>query len=193
MNKLIRVFLLSLLGILNLSVYAAPITSGEKVTISIYGVPADEKQQINGDYIVSDSGMLYLPMLENGIKASGSSSSTVARRIEAAYKSAQIYTSPRITIITVRDVAESNTIAQKFVTVAGNVKRPGPVQYTEGMTIYEAVAAAGDADPFGAMNRVELLRNGKKYVYNLKTTAHRTLKVYHGDTITVPQKNFIGQ
>lgn len=193
MNKTISLFIVAIFGLLSLGVNAAPITSGEKVTISIYGVPADEKSSINGDYIVSDSGMLYLPMLDGGISAAGSTSSTVARRIEAAYRNAKIYSSPRITIITVRDVAQSGTIAKKFVTVAGNVKRPGPVQFTEGMTIYEAVAAAGDADPFGAMNRVELLRNGKKHVYNLKTTEHRTLRVYHGDTITVPQKNFMGR
>lgn len=175
------------------SLDGAAITPGERVTITIKGVPADEQSSINGEYIVSDSGLIYLPMLQGGLKASGSTGSNVARKIEAAYKNAQIYKNPRITIITVKDQAQEAVINKKFVTVAGHVKRPGPVQFTENMTIYEAVAAAGDSDPFGAMNRVELLRNGRKYIYNLKTTQHRTLRVYPNDTITVPEKNFLGR
>lgn len=183
----------TLMGLLTMLANAASITGGEKVTITIKGVPATEQSSINGEYIVSDGGLIYLPMLNGGIKASGSSSSSVARRIEQAYKDSKIYSNPRITIITVRDTAQSETIARKFVTVAGAVKRAGPVQYTEGMTIYEAVAAAGDANMFGAMNRVELLRNKRKTLYNLKTTAHRTIKVRPGDTVTVPDKNMIGR
>lgn len=183
-------FLSALLG----SLSGAPtISGGEKVNITIKGVPSIEQTSINGDYIVGDNGMLFLPMIEGGIRASGSSSSTVARRIEEAYKSAKIYANPRITIVTLRDIKQGDTIGQKFVTVAGHVKRPGPVQYSERLTIYDAVAAAGDADAFGAMNRVELLRNGKKTLYNLKTTAHRMLRVYPNDTITVPEKNVWGK
>jgi len=172
---------------------AASITRGERVSITIKGVPAEEQSSINGDYIISESGLIYMPMLKSGLKASGSSGSTVARRIEAAYKAANIYTNPRITIITVKDTAQEAVLNKKFVTIAGHVKRPGPVQFTQNMTIYEAVAAAGDASTFGAMNRVQLLRNGKTYTYNLKTTKHRTLRVYPNDTVTVPQQNFLGK
>lgn len=192
--KKLAIYLALVLSIFVQPIFAAQtIASGEKVTITIKGVPSVEQTSINGEYIVSDNGLLFLPMIEGGIKASGSSSSSVARRIEAAYKSAQIYASPRITIVTVRDEAAATTISRKFVTVAGQVKRPGPVQFSEGLTIYDAVAAAGDATAFGAMNRVELLRNGKKHIYNLKTTSHRMLRVYPNDTVTVPDKNLIGQ
>jgi polysaccharide export outer membrane protein len=178
------------------AVVAGYVSSGEKVTITIKGVPQTEQSAINGEYVVSDGGLLYMPMLNSGIKASGSSSSTVARRIEAAYKGAKIYANPRITIITVKDEIALEKEVKKnneFVTVAGHVKRPGPVQYNQGMSIYDAVATAGDATAFGAMNRVQLLRNGKRSLYNLKKDAHRTYKVKPGDTITVHEKNFLGQ
>lgn len=192
--KKINIYLVLIFTFILNPVFAAQtITGGEKVAITIKGVPSVEQTSINGDYIVSDSGLLFMPMIEGGIQAAGSSSSTVARRIEAAYKNANIYVNPRITIVTVRDEAAATTISRKFVTVAGQVKRPGPVQYSEGLTIYDAVAAAGDSTAFGAMNRVELLRNGKKHIYNLRSTAHRMLRVYPNDTVTVPDKNLIGQ
>ncbi|MFC5049865.1 polysaccharide biosynthesis/export family protein [Rubritalea spongiae] len=195
MKKFFILFCL-LFGLSQVMLSAGYVTTGEKVTITIKGVPQTEQAAINGEYVVSDGGLLYMPMLSNGIKASGSSSSSVARRIEAAYKSAKIYANPRITIITVKDeIALEKTMKKnnEFVTVAGHVKRPGPVQYNQGMSIYDAVATAGDATAFGAMNRVQLLRNGKRSLYNLKKDSHRTYKVKPGDTITVPEKNFLGQ
>jgi polysaccharide export outer membrane protein len=195
MKKFLILFTL-LFGFMYSAAVAGYVSSGEKVTITIKGVPQTEQSAINGEYVVSDGGLLYMPMLNSGIKASGSSSSTVARRIEAAYKGAKIYANPRITIITVKDEIALEKEVKKnneFVTVAGHVKRPGPVQYNQGMSIYDAVATAGDATAFGAMNRVQLLRNGKRSLYNLKKDAHRTYKVKPGDTITVPEKNFLGQ
>lgn len=175
---------------------AGYVNRGEKLTITIKGVPASEQAAINGEYVVGDSGMLYMPMLKDGVKASGGSSSSLARRIEKAYRDAEIYSNPRITIITARDVIKGindQKQSNKFVTVAGHVKRPGPVQYTDGMTIYEAVAAAGDASTFGAMNRVELLRGQRRSRLDLKQTNNRTLKAKPGDIITVPQKNAFGR
>ncbi|MGJ8671725.1 polysaccharide biosynthesis/export family protein [Rubritalea sp.] len=195
MKKILILFCL-LLGLTQSILMASYVSNGEKVTITIKGVPQSEQAAINGEYVVSDGGLLYMPMLTDGIKASGSSSSNVARRIEAAYKGAKIYANPRITIITTKDNLELEQTMKKnneYVTVAGHVKRPGPVQYNQGMSIYDAVASAGDSTAFGAMNRVQLLRNGKRSLYNLKKDVHRTYKVKPGDTITVPEKNFLGQ
>ena len=191
--KKIFYLLTLLLSVAAQSVHAAQMTSGETVSITIKGVPASEQATISGDYVVSGGGLLYMPMLDGGIKASGSSSSTVARRIETAYKNAKIYTSPRITIITNRDREKDETMRVSFVTVAGHVKRPGPVKYTQGMTIYQAIAGAGEASTFGAMNRVEVIRKGKTLIFNLKKKGKgRAEKVRLGDTITVPQKGWNG-
>ncbi|MFT5882920.1 MAG: protein involved in polysaccharide export with SLBB domain, partial [Crocinitomicaceae bacterium] len=177
-------------------VHASYVTSGEKITITIKGVPVSEQQSINGEYVVDGSGKLYLPMLKGGIKASGSTSSSVARRIEAAYSDAKIYTNPRITILTVKDDIVGEDIAKRnnqFVTVSGEVKRDGPVQYRNDMTIYESIATAGGVDTFGAMNRVTLERDGKETILDLKKSASRTFRVRVGDVITVPQKNAFGR
>lgn len=173
---------------------ASIINSNETITVTIKGVPQMEQIKISAEYVIDSKGYLFMPFIQGGIRASGLDSSALARKIESAYRSAEIYTTPRITIVTQRDVAQAETIA-KIVTVGGKVGRPGPVPYRENMTLYQAVLAAGDANEFGAMNRVELFRNGKRYVYNLKQvdSAHKNLKVYPNDTITVPQTNWRGQ
>lgn len=191
MKKVIYLFAFMLV-FLTQHASAVQMSTGETVSITIKGVPANEQMAITGEYVVDNQGMLFMPMLKAGVKAAGNSSSAVARRIENAYKEAKIYSNPRITIITRRNEELNITKDQNFVTVAGHVKRPGKVPYTQGMTIYEAVANAGDKTTFGAMNRVEVIRDGKKMVINLKKSSGRTQRVRIGDTITVPEKSAWG-
>lgn len=189
MKKIFFQLCVALFLLCGVSVNAANVSGGDLVNIAIKGVPPGEQNLINGEYVVSGNGFLYIPMIEKGIKVSGSSTSTVARRIEAAYKSAKIYTDPRITVISTSAVRDRELINKNsFVTVTGQVKRPGPVQFTTGLTVYGAIASGGDITPFGALGRVEILRAGKKIVLDLKKTQNRTYKARIGDMITVPQK-----
>jgi len=173
------------------SAFAAAIAANTTLTITIKGVPGTEQTRISGQYVVDSSGYVYLPLLKNGIRASGSSSSSLARRIEAAYRSAEIYQNPRITVISTKDVADDQ-IDRKVVSVGGFVKRPGPVPFMRGMTLFQAISAAGGETAFGSIKRVALYRNGKKHVYDLRKQAHMQLRVYPGDSINVPQKTAWG-
>jgi len=116
----------------------------------------------------------------------------LARKIEDAYREAEIYTNPRINVISNKD-EEAQKIDAQIITVGGFVSRPGPVQFTRGMTLFEAVAAAGGADTFGSDKRVELHRSGaKKGIYNIRLAKDMKIPVYPGDTIKVPQKTVFG-
>ncbi|YCM43193.1 VIT domain-containing protein [Verrucomicrobiaceae bacterium 227] len=79
-----------------------------------------------------------------------------------------------------------------FVMIGGQVKRPGKVELKGGATLYQAVEAAGGAPPFGAMNRVKLYRNGTVYTYDLRRDAHKSVQLYEGDMVEVPQKIWMG-
>lgn len=163
------------------------IESGSAIQISILGVPVAEQGRINATYPVSESGTIR--MWEIGtIRAAGLQPDELARRIEAAYREAEIYTSPTIQIL----ADSSDTLTQQLVTVGGKVRSPGPKPFTRNMTIYDAVMAAGGPTEFGALNRVRLYRNGKAYTYDLNKGNHKLLKVYPRDTIDVPQKNWLG-
>lgn len=181
----------SILAFATVAASAQEISSRTTLNIAIKGVPATEQQRISGQYVVDGSGFVYLPLLKGGIKASGLSSSSLARKIEDAYRSAEMYENPRITVISTKDEASSE-IDRQIVSIGGFVKSPGPKPYMRGMTLFQAVSAAGGETAFGSIKRVELHRNGKKYVYNLQTAAHMRVKVYPGDSINVPQKTAFG-
>ncbi|BDS06708.1 hypothetical protein NT6N_17480 [Oceaniferula spumae] len=169
----------------------AQISTKEILSITIKGVPATEQTRISGEYVVSPDGQIYLPLLKGGIRASGLSSSALARSIESAYRSAEMYQNPRITVVSRKDTAASN-IDQQLISVGGFVKSPGQKPYTRGMTLFQAVSAAGGETAFGSIKRVELHRNGKKWIYDLRNSTHMRVKVYPHDTINVPQKTAFG-
>ncbi len=174
------------------SSFAEAIKPNEPIGITLKGVPAEEQAKIDGQYVVNGSGQVFLPMLDKGVSAAGVTSSELARRIEIEYKSAGIYTNPRVTILTAEDTAKENTLNTKTLTVGGSVRSPGPSPFREGMTLYDAVQAGGGATEFGAINRVKLLRSGKMREYDLKVDANKLIPVYPDDAIEVPQKNWRG-
>ena len=173
------------------SASAQIISTKEILSISIRGVPATEQTRISGEYVVSPDGHVYLPLIEGGIRASGKSSSALARSIESSYRSAEMYTNPRITVVSRKDSAASNIDAQ-IISIGGFVKSPGQRPYTRGMTLFQAISAAGGETAFGSIRRVELHRNGKRWTYDLRKAEHMRVKVYPQDTINVPQKKWNG-
>jgi len=173
------------------TVSAQAISKKELLELSIKGVPATEQTRIAGRYVVSPEGFIFLPLIEKGIRANGKSSSSLARTIEAAYRDADIYQNPRITVLSTKDTANVNIDAQLF-SVGGFVKAPGQRPYTRGMTLFQAVAAAGGETAFGSIRRVELHRNGRKWTYDLRNAQHMRVKIYPHDTINVPQKKWDG-
>mgnify|MGYP002037505179 CR=1 FL=1 len=167
---------------------AQQIEAGGAIQITIQGVPVAEQGRINGGYPVSDKGFITMWKIGD-IKVAGVVPEALARKIEAAYREAEIYTSPVIQII----ADSSDNLTLHVVTVGGKVRAPGPKPFRRGMTLYQAVMSAGGPTEFGAINRVSLYRNGKRYIYDLHKGEHKLLKLYPRDTIDIPQKNVFGQ
>ena len=63
--------------------------AGESFGLRISGVPADEVQLVSAQYGISDAGTIRLPYLKISIQAAGLKPSALARKIEAAYRSAE--------------------------------------------------------------------------------------------------------
>lgn len=165
------------------------ISAGRAIEIQIKGVPQEEMVLINGTYPVSEAGSIRLPLLSSPIRAAGLSPDVLGRNIEAAYRAAKIYTRPNVQVL----ASNNETVTKHFVTIGGHVRRNGPVDYTHGMTIYQAVQAGGGASEFGAMNRVTLQRGGKVRIYDLEKPQFRNVPVEPNDMIEVPQKNVWGR
>ncbi|MGC4016683.1 MAG: polysaccharide biosynthesis/export family protein [Luteolibacter sp.] len=164
------------------------IRAGQAIKIDIRGVPAQESARVSGEYTVSDGGTVNMPLI-GLVSAAGSSPASLGARIEAAYKSAEIYTSPSVNVI----ASSAEQLAKQLVHIGGHVRRPGPVEYVPGLTIYQAIQSAGGADEFGAMNRVLLTRGGKVKELDLKQEQFKRYVLEQTDTVEVPEKNILGR
>lgn len=178
---------------LNLPAQAAVIKAGDSVQLSLKGVPAAEQVKVNGKYRVRDSGNIRVPIININIRVAGKTPEQVERSIEAAFKNAEIYNAPTISLQIIP--GEDGKVAQKILSVGGQVRRPGRVQYRDGMTMAEAVQQAGDRKTFASKYLYLTRRNkeGKlmRYKYNFNEPKVQTLLVYPNDVIMIPVKTGI--
>ncbi|MCU0794416.1 MAG: polysaccharide biosynthesis/export family protein [Akkermansiaceae bacterium] len=186
--KTLRYLLVLMFALMGVSLAQTTISPGRAIEIRIQGVPNEETARINNTYPVSESGYIRMPFIGN-IRAAGLSPNSLAQSIEASYRAAKIYTNPTVQVFATSD----ETINELVLTVGGQVRRPGPVKYNRGMTLYNAVQAAGGATEFGSMYRVQLIRNGKLTQFDLTETRAKSFQVEPNDTIEVPQKNLLGR
>jgi protein involved in polysaccharide export with SLBB domain len=85
-----------------------------------------------------------------------------------------------------------NSINEQTVYLGGQVRAPGPKAFTKGLTLYQAIQAAGGATEFGSMKRVKLFRGSRQTTYDLTKSQFMSIPVQPNDTVEVPQKNMIG-
>lgn len=165
----------------------AQIESGKAIQITISGVPPEEKGRIDGIYPVSEAGFINMPFIGT-VRAADLRNEDLASSLQARYKSLGIYTNPTIQVIS----KTGDSIDEQMIHLGGQVRGPGPKPFRKGLTLYQAVQAAGGATEFGSMKRVKLFRNGRQTIYDLTKAQFMNVPVQPNDTIEVPQKNVIG-
>lgn len=86
--------------------------------------------------------------------------------------------------------------AKSAVQIVGQVNHPGPfIVLRQGATLISMLTEAGGPTQSAVLTRVQLVRNGKTYVYNIHDTLYNIddpsgqIKIYAGDTINVPFNN----
>lgn len=82
------------------------------------------------------------------------------------------------------------TTSQKYVSVAGFVKSPGLVEFRPGMTLEEAIKAAGGALPSAALDRIEIkqILMAHQPVRRVNLSKAPKTKLNENDAIVVPKK-----
>ncbi|MFM2221580.1 MAG: hypothetical protein RLZZ553_1328 [Verrucomicrobiota bacterium] len=161
----------------------AQIVAGRGIEIRVQGVPPEEKGRIDGAYSVSGAGTVRMPLIGE-VSLAGMNTNAAAAKLEGLYKEAGIYTTPTFQI----SASNTDTIRQDMVTISGFVRAPGPKPYTPGLTLFQAIAAAGGANEFGSMKRVLLMRGKSNRVYNMDVIEDRNVVLQADDTIEVPEK-----
>lgn len=164
------------------------IEAGQSVKIRIMGVPAEEKAKIDEIYPVSKKGTVDMPFIGE-IRAAGLESDELAKAIENAYREGEIYPDPTIAVIA--NGIDDRPLEQA-VHIGGFVRAPGPRPFAKGLTVFQAVQAAGGATEFGSMKRATLFREGKQQKINLETLEGKGVVTQPHDTIEVPQKGPFG-
>jgi len=179
MNKVMMV-----LAVFALMPASAEIKVGDSLNIFLKGVPASEKAKVDGAYVVGKSGTIRVPLADVSVAAAGLNGEQLARKIEKVFREAQIYTKPTIEVVT-NDVTPPT---QAQVSVGGHVKRSGPMPFRPGLTIVQAIQAAGDMTQWGTKKRIFVERGRQRIVLDLRKGEHRNFKLLADDTVTVDQR-----
>ena len=151
--------------------------ANDKVSISIGGVPADEAVSISKTYTISDAGNINLLHI-NEIRAAGMKPSQLQKRIEEAYKAAQIYTHPTVTVS-----MDSTPDGARLVFVNGGCQKNGPVPFRPGLTLMQAIGTAGGPTVFAKTTKTQLTRtsvSGQR-----STTLHDLKKIAKDPSLDV--------
>lgn len=175
----------ALVSIFLISPLFSQIKAGQSVIIKIMGVAPEEKVKIDETYTVSKHGKLSVPYIVGEIQAAGLDSDQLAKSIQKAYRDGDIFKEAVIQVISNQN--EIQPVAE-VVHVGGKVQKTGQTPFTKGLTVYQAVQAAGGPTDFGAMSRVILWRDGKQQEINLTTAEGKAVVTKPNDTIEVPAK-----
>lgn len=176
--------LIFVLGFLSGLPSAGVVQAGDELMISIKGVPVSEQATINGEYIVGTTGLIKIPLADVLLTAQGLEHDALARAIENVFKKSGIYARP---VITVKSQAEATT-NRALVSLGGEVKRPGPVSFRPGMTLLQAIHAAGDLTMFGTKKRIYVTRGTVTKKMDLRKKEYQQFKLKPEDTIVVDPK-----
>lgn len=140
---------------------------------------------------VRPDGKISTPLVEDMV-AVGKTPSQLARDMEKVL--GQYIRSPQVNIIVTQPVSSFSQVK-----VIGQVLRPQSFAYREGMTVLDAVLAAGGLAPFAAGNRAKVVRmeNGKQRELPVKLAKlvndgdmKQNLALKPGDVLVVPESRF---
>lgn len=144
----------------------------DKVRVKVYGEP-----DITGEYEVDSNGKVSIP-LAGRVQAAGKTTGQLEGAIRAAL-SKGIVRDPRVNV----DVA-----TYRPYYILGEVKNSGEYPYKVGLTILDAVAAAGGFTYRANERKVYLRRAGVGVEEEYSLNA--PVLVYPGDNIRIPERYF---
>lgn len=169
--------------------------------ISEYHIGVDDVLSINvwrnADLNVSvpvrPDGKISVPLVGDA-QAGGKTAEEVAEIVKK--KLAKFIRDPQVTVII------TNLRSHEFLTrlrVTGAVQQPISIKFRQGMTVLDAVLAAGGVNSFAAANRTKLYRkeSGKTVVISIylddilyEGDLETNILLTSGDIITVPERLF---
>jgi len=158
---------------------------GDLVEVVIVG-----EDKLPHDYEIQPDGTLDFPYTP-GIKAAGLEPREIAKALAAKLVETKFLVAPQVQV----KVKQFNS---KKIQIIGQIAKPGPLPYQDGMTLVQAISAAGWFTPLADTNHIQLIRvtrdgksvNGVVSVDAITDNARPDVKLQQGDTIKVDQRLF---
>lgn len=159
---------------------------GDQLQIYVQGKP-----NLSETVPVRPDGRISIPLVQD-VMAEGKTPGELSKSIETALS--RYVRNPDVTVI----VRSFQGTYSNEIRIVGQAVKPQALPYRAGMTLLDALTAAGGLTPYAAGNRAELVRkvNGKDKVYRvyLDSLLNGNIKdnapLQPGDTIIIPQKLF---
>lgn len=179
----------------------APAINPDAQAVAVYHIGVDDQLQVsvwhNPDLSVSvpvrPDGKITVPLIGD-VDAGGRTPAQVAEEIKDKLKA--YVRDPQVAVI-LTDLRSHEYLSR--VRVTGAVRAPISIPYRQGMTVLDAVLAAGGTTEFAAPDRTELYRKTstgtQAYAIRLDNILQKgelktNYPVQPGDVITVPQRAF---
>jgi polysaccharide export outer membrane protein len=156
----------------NLPTYRYPLSGGDKLRVSVFGVP-----QLGGDFTVGGSGFIALPLIGE-VEVKGLTSTQLQERITAKLANGYV-NEPRVSV---------EVLTTRPYYILGEVNKPGEYAFADGLTIEAAVAQAGGYTYRAKTKEVTIKHASEATAIRYPVTP--ATAVAPGDTIRVQERWF---
>ena len=178
-----------------------PAAQSDGSSVDIYRIGVDDVVQVSvwksPDLSVTvpvrPDGMISVPLVGD-VQAGGLSPEEVARNVELLL--AEYLREPKVAII-VSDLNSHEYLSR--IRITGSVSQPSSITYRQGMTVLDAILAAGGTTEFASPNKTKLYRRDdestKMYDIKLQNILSKgdlrtNYALQPGDVISVPERTF---
>ncbi len=146
---------------------------GDQVHVTTFG-----GEQLTGDFRVSDSGNVAVPLL-GLVPASGRTTAELGDEIAARLRRMKLFTNPSVAV---------EVVSYRPIFVLGEVNHPGQYPYQPGMTVLSAVAVAGGFTYRAVTDYASIIRNinGRP----VEGKVRRQTLMQPGDVLTIFERHF---
>jgi protein involved in polysaccharide export with SLBB domain len=154
---------------------------GDKVEVDVVDLPAAYKQ-VSGDFIIQSDGSVAVP-IAGRFPAAGSTDSELADKIARALVLPSLFnTPPKVTV---------ELVTPQPYFILGEVTKPGSYPFSPGLSVYSAIATAGDFT-YRANKSYALVFRGNQACKASLSVADPSAPtpIYPGDIIRIPEVAF---
>ena len=146
---------------------------GDKVRVAV-----QDLDNVNGDYTIDETGSISLPLVQQ-VRISGMTYVEATAALRSALIAKDILKNPNVTV---------QPLELRPISILGEVRNPGELEFRQGMTVFEAVSQAGGYTYRANTKEVEVIRNENGTPVSRKATENDVLKP--GDRIRVFERWF---